>query len=120
MSLTRNVLAANVRIAHALMKAWPDLPDEIPNLPPDVLNRRDALTDDVYQTARKTYIPDKQDMWHSWIWPMEYISTFPECVPAHERFDICYLIERQLDRTKVGRPEWWIARISAGLDTMSE
>ena len=114
------MLAANIRIAHALMKAWPDLSDEMPNLPPDVVNRRDVLSNDVYQTARKTYILDKQDWWYSWIWPTDYMSTFPECIPEQERFDICYLMERQFKRTNVGRPEWWVARISVAVDTMSE
>ena len=116
---TRNVLAANIRIAYALMKAWPKLPDEIPNLPADVLERRDVLTNDVYQTARKSYFLDKQDFWYTWIWPMDYRSTFPECIPK-ERFDICCLIQRQFKRAKVGRPDWWIARTSAAVDTMSD
>ena len=107
-------------IAHELMKAWPELPEEIPNLPSDVLTRRDVLTNDVFHTAKKTYILDRQDFWYSWVWPKDYMSTFCEGIPVQERFDICYLIERNFGRTIIGRPEWWVARVSAALDTMGE
>ena len=116
---TRNSLAANVRIAQALMKAWPNLPDEIPNLPPDALGRKDVLTNDVYQTARQCYVMETQDFWYEWTWPMQYRSTFPECIPK-ERFEICYLIDKKFKRTRIGRPVWWVARTSAAMDTMSD
>ena len=112
---TREVLAAQAKVAHAFMASWPNLPREIPTLLDQAASRRDVLTNEVYQVARTTYELDPLDRWYSWIWPMEYKSGFPAPVHEPENFDIVYVIGKcysERRRTWMGRPDWWMSRLN--------
>ena len=81
-------------------------------MPEMAANRKDVLTDEVYQVALAAYALEPQDFWYSWLWPMRYKSNFPTPVPEPEMFDIVHMIDKHFERTTMGRPTWWTSRLN--------
>ena len=114
---TKRFLTAQATLAMKFMERFPHLPSELPKAHPEIEQRKDWLTDEVFQTMQKSLQLRNvtvRDFW-KWLWPLRAEPSFHKVthgpVSQTEMEDICERASCSdlIDVNSV--PDWFMTRM---------